>query len=151
MIEQNNWVSLSLRTLVFKLKQSKILMQTTRRCVAQIWRQKLCFKLNGGKWHTRATKLGKHIHFQSLTCIILLEFHKNRFGWVLIPDCATLSIKYKFVKPPGWYSIYFGWGCAAGFAKVLPFTKPNFANFVTPYQTKNAHLFLISIFCEQSC
>ena len=89
--------------------------------------------------------------FSIITCIILLEFHKNRFGWVLIPDCATLSIKYKFVKPPGWYSIYFGWGCAAGFAKVLPFTKPNFANFVTPYQTKNAHLFLISIFCEQSC
>ena len=40
-------------------------------------------------------------------------------------------------------------GSAAGFAKVLPFTRLNFANFVTLYQTKNAQLFLISIFCEQ--
>ena len=39
------------------------------------------------------------------------------------------------------------WWCAAGFAKVLPFTRPNFTNFVTLYQTKNAQ-FLISIFCE---
>ena len=28
-----------------------------------------------------------------------------------------------------------GGGCAAGFAKVLPFARPNFANFVTLYQT----------------
>ena len=41
-----------------------------------------------------------------------------------------------------------GGGCAAGFAKVLPFTRPNFANFVTLYQIENAHLFLISVFCE---
>ena len=40
-----------------------------------------------------------------------------------------------------------GGGGAAGFAKVLPFTRPN---FVTLYQTKNAHLFLISISCERS-
>ena len=46
--------------------------------------------------------------------------------------------------------IQFGWGCAAGFAKVLPFTRTIFANFVTLYQTKNAQLFLISIFCERS-
>ena len=46
---------------------------------------------------------------------------------------------------PGGTPIYFGWGCAAGFEKVLPFTRPNFANFVTPYQTKNAQLFLISV------
>ena len=40
-----------------------------------------------------------------------------------------------------------GGGCAAGFTKVLSFTRPN---FVTLYQTKNAQLFLISVFCEQS-
>ena len=49
---------------------------------------------------------------------------------------------------PGGTPIEFGWGCAAGFSKVLPFTRPNFANFLTLYQTKNAQLFLISIFCE---
>ena len=43
-----------------------------------------------------------------------------------------------------------GEGGAAGFAKVLPFTRPNFANFATLYLTKNAQLFLISIFCEGS-
>ena len=36
-------------------------------------------------------------------------------------------------------------GCAAGFAKVLPFTRPNFASFVTLYQTRNAQLFLFLI------
>ena len=46
--------------------------------------------------------------------------------------------------------IQFGGGCAVGFAKVLPFTRPNFANFVTLYQTKIAQLFLNSIFCERS-
>ena len=47
--------------------------------------------------------------------------------------------------------IYFEWGCATGFTKVLPFTKPNFADFdPTVYPTKNAQLFLISVFCEQS-
>ena len=40
----------------------------------------------------------------------------------------------------------------AGFAKVLPFkiTRLNFANFVNLYQSKNAQLFLISIFYERS-
>ena len=28
--------------------------------------------------------------------------------------------------------------------------RPNFANFVTLYQTTNAQLFLLSVFCEQS-
>ena len=51
---------------------------------------------------------------------------------------------------PGWYSHIVWVGCAAGFAKVLPFTRSSFANFVTLYQTKNAQLFLISIFCERS-
>ena len=50
----------------------------------------------------------------------------------------------------GGYSHKFGWGCAAGFMKVLIFTRPNFANFVTPYQTKNAQLFLTSVFFERS-
>ena len=31
-----------------------------------------------------------------------------------------------------------------------PFVKPNFANFVTLYQTKNAQSFLISVICERS-
>ena len=35
----------------------------------------------------------------------------------------------------GGYSHIVWVGCAAGFAKVLPFTRPNFANFVTLYQT----------------
>ena len=38
--------------------------------------------------------------------------------------------------------IKFGWGCDAGFAKVLPFTRPNFANFVTLYQTKKCSIIL---------
>ena len=39
-------------------------------------------------------------------------------------------------------------GCTAGFMKVLTaFTRVNFASFVTLYQSKNAQLFLISIFC----
>ena len=54
------------------------------------------------------------------------------------------------VNRPGGTPIWFGWGCADGFAKALPFTRPNFANFVTLYQTKNAQLFLISVFCERS-
>ena len=41
-------------------------------------------------------------------------------------------------------------GCAARFAKFLPFTRLNFANFVTLYRTKNAQLFSISIFCKRS-
>ena len=53
-------------------------------------------------------------------------------------------------KPRGCTPIKFGWGLVTGFAKVLPFTRLNFANFVTLYQTKSAQLFLISIFCEQS-
>ena len=50
--------------------------------------------------------------------------------------------------PGGVLPYSLGGGCAAGFAKVLPFNRPNFANFVTLYPTKNAQLFLISIFCE---
>ena len=39
-------------------------------------------------------------------------------------------------------------GCTAGFMEVLTaFTTVNFASFVTLYQSKNAQLFLISIFC----
>ena len=41
-------------------------------------------------------------------------------------------------------------GGAAGFAKVLPSTRVNFANFVNLYQSKNAQLFLISILCYYS-
>ena len=35
----------------------------------------------------------------------------------------------------------FGWGCTTGFVKVPPFTRANFANFVTLYQST------LSIFC----
>ena len=48
----------------------------------------------------------------------------------------------------GGYSHIVWVGCATGFAQVLPFTRPNSANFVTLYQTKTAQLFLISIFCK---
>ena len=41
----------------------------------------------------------------------------------------------------GYSHTLFGWGCAVGFAKVLPFTRVNFANFVTLYQST------LSIFC----
>ena len=46
-------------------------------------------------------------------------------------------------KRPGWVLPYclHGCGCAAGFAKVLPFTRVNFTNFVTLYQST------LSIFC----
>ena len=49
---------------------------------------------------------------------------------------------------PGRYSHMVWVGCVAGFMKVLPFTGLNFADFVTLYQSKNAQLFLISIFCK---
>ena len=41
--------------------------------------------------------------------------------------------KEQWLTPGGGTPIYsFGWGCAAGFAKVLPFTRPNFA-ILWPY------------------
>ena len=57
------------------------------------------------------------------------------------------------VQPDGAYSHIVWVGCVAGLTKVIPFNRPTFANFVTLYQTtyKNAQLFLISIFCKQSC
>ena len=46
-----------------------------------------------------------------------------------------------FVDGPWGECILFGWMCAAGFAKVLPFTRVNFANFVTLYPST------LSVFC----
>ena len=43
-----------------------------------------------------------------------------------------------------------GVGVPLGSRKSYPFTRTNFANFVTIYQTKNAQLFLISVFSERS-
>ena len=42
-------------------------------------------------------------------------------------------------------------GCVPlGSRKSYPLTRPNFANVLTLYQTKNTQLFLISVFCERS-
>ena len=65
------------------------------------------------------------------------DFRKFR---PVLPGLSSLSL---YDKRPGWvlpYSLV-GWGCAAGFAKVLPFTRVNFANFVILYQST------LSIFC----
>ena len=64
--------------------------------------------------------------------------------------CLVMVKLAVFPGRGGGYSHIVWVGCAAGFVKVLPFTRLNFANFVTLYQRKNALSFFISIFCEQS-
>ena len=83
----------------------------------------------------KVVKMERFSKVFAFNCLLnLFSFHKNfRSGGEVLPYTVGLVVVV---------------GGATGFAKVLPFTRPN---FVVLYQTKNARLFLISIFCEQFC
>ena len=87
----------------------------------------------------KVVKMERFSNVFAFNCLLnLFSFHKNlRSGGEVLPYAVGLVVV-----------VVVGGGGATGFAKVLPFTRPN---FVVLYQTKNARLFLISIFCEQFC
>ena len=55
---------------------SEVLVQTMRRPVAHIWRQKLCVKLNGGKikLHARVAKTLELCLFSIISCFVFASF-----------------------------------------------------------------------------
>ena len=77
---------------------------------------------------------------------IFQQFNGNHFALGTLQSPTLYSPVTQGILP---YSL--GGGVPLGSQIVLPFTRLNFANFVTLHQSKNAQLFLISIFCERSC